>query len=31
MANHELGQAGLNPHGVYNSITAYKKLDCVEL
>ena len=29
MANYELGQAGLNPRGVYNSTTAYKKLDCV--
>lgn len=29
MANYELGQVGLNPRGVYNSTTAYKKLDCV--
>lgn len=29
MANYELGQAGLNPRGVYNSTTACKKPDCV--
>ena len=29
MANYELGQAGLNPRGVYNSSGACKKPDCV--
>ena len=29
MANYELGQVSLNPRGVYNSTTVYKKLDYV--
>ena len=28
-ASDQIGQAGLNPRGVYNSTTACKKPDCV--